>query len=244
MSEPNTALQAVRSALLWSQDELARRVRAAGEQVGEPNDCSKRLVQRWESGEVTTPRGVYARALEVATGQPVQNLFPKGYSRREALGMAAASAAIPLSEVSGVQSGPLTGIWHSRYEYVSSGRGGKTFASEHYVVLLHRGHHVQVRSLPHTAEGVVQMELTLKDGNRVTGTWVEQTDKSGYYAGSTYDGAIQMLIDPTGHRMSGQWVGFTRDFETQTGPWSLSLVTADTGKEAMAAYNRPVTEAS
>lgn len=75
----------------------------------------------------------------------------------------------------------------------------------------------------------VTMELTVKD-NRVTGTWEERTDQSGYYQGSSYDGAIQMIVDPTQQRMSGEWVGFTRDFKIQTGPWSLVLVTADTGR--------------
>jgi hypothetical protein len=48
-----------------------------------------------------------------------------------------------------------------------------------------------------------------------------------------------MLLEPTGHRMSGKWVGFGRDFDLNTGPWTLELVTADTGPEALAEYNRP-----
>jgi hypothetical protein len=43
--------------------------------------------------------------------------------------------------------GPLTGIWRSRYEYVSSGRGGQTFSDEHYVMLIQHGANIQVRSL-------------------------------------------------------------------------------------------------
>lgn len=143
MSEPNTALRAVWVAMRMSQDELARAVRAAGDQAGEPNDCSKRLVQRWESGQVMTPRGVYVRALEVATGQPIENLGFQpaderyGMDRSEALGMApTASVAVGDQAVAG---GSLTGIWRSRYEYVSSGRDNQTFASEHYCVILHRG---------------------------------------------------------------------------------------------------------
>ena len=121
-----------------SQDELARAVRQAGDHAGEPNDCTKRLVQRWEAGLVTTPRGPYARALESVTGQPLENLgFASaearyGLNRRQAMGMAAA-LAIPLPEGKTSAQGPLTGIWRSRYEYVSSGRGGETFADEHYV---------------------------------------------------------------------------------------------------------------
>jgi hypothetical protein len=100
-----------------------------------------------------------------------------------------------------------------------------------------------VRSLPGTATGRVLMDLTV-NGQVVTGTWTELTEPDGYYQGSTYHGAIQMLLDPTGHRMTGQWAGFGRDFDVNTGPWSLELVTADTSKEAMAKYNRPVEDES
>lgn len=244
MTQPNTALRAVRTSLLWSQEDLARAVRAAGEQVGEPNACNKRLVQRWEAGLVTTPQGAYARALEVATGQPIENLGFKpaderyGLDRREALGMAS-TAAMALGETQEAAPGALTGIWRSRYEYVSSGRGGKTYSSQHYVVILHRGARLQLRSLPATADGKVMMDLTI-NGQVVTGTWTEQTDQSGYYGGSVYHGAIQLLADPTGHRMTGKWAGFGRDYEINTGPWTLELVSADTSKETMAEYNRPV----
>jgi hypothetical protein len=47
--EPNEALRAVRQSLLMSQGEFALAVRAAGQRAGEPNDCAKRLVQRWEA---------------------------------------------------------------------------------------------------------------------------------------------------------------------------------------------------
>ena len=57
-----------------SQEDLARAVRDAGVRTGEPNACNKRTVQKWESGLVTTPRGAYARALEFALGEPIENL--------------------------------------------------------------------------------------------------------------------------------------------------------------------------
>jgi len=241
MAEPNVALRAIRLSLRMSQEELARAVRTAGHRTGEPNDCTKRLVQRWEAGQVTTPRAVYVRALEVATGQPIQNLGFKGadetygLNRGEALAMAPAASAA----VGDVAEGPLTGIWLSRYEYVSSGRGDQTFMSLHYCVILHRGAKLQVRSLPDTAPGRVVMDLT-QNGQVITGTWTEQTNPDGYYQGSVYHGAIQLLLEPTGHRMAGKWVGFGRDFDLNTGPWTLELVTADTGRDAMAEWNRPV----
>lgn len=249
MAEPNTALKAVRVSLLLSQDALARAVRAAGERAGEPNDCSKRLVQRWEAGLVKSPRGVYARALEMVTGQPIENLGfvaadeRYGVDRREVLGIAG-EAGIAVGEATEEAApGQLTGIWLSHYEYVSSGRGGKTFTNDHYCLVLHRGARMQVRSLPGTAKGRVMMDLTL-NGQVITGTWSEQTDPDGYYRGSVYHGAIQMLLDPTGHRMTGKWVGFGRDYDVNTGPWSLELVSTDTTRTNLAEYDRPVQKES
>ena len=107
------------------------------------------------------------------------------------------------------------------------------------MVILHRGRWLQLRSLPNTADGRVMMDLNV-NGQVVTGTWTEQTDSSGYYQGSVYSGGIQFILEPTGHRMAGRWVGYGRDFEINDGPWTLELVTSDTGKQAMDKYNRPV----
>jgi hypothetical protein len=77
------------------------------------------------------------------------------------------------------------------------------------------------------------------NGQVLTGTWTERTDPSGYYHGSVYHGAIQLLLEPTGRRMSGKWVGFGHDFELNTGPWTLEFVSPDTGKESIEQYNVP-----
>lgn len=71
---PNLALRETRTRLRLSQDEFATLIRRAGREIGEPNDCGKRLVQRWESGEHHTCRPVYQRALEHATGLPIDQL--------------------------------------------------------------------------------------------------------------------------------------------------------------------------
>ena len=244
---PNTALRAVRESMRMSQEELARAVRAAGDQLGEPNGCDKRTVQRWEAGLVSTPRGNYARALEYITGQPAGNLgFAEagdrdGMSRRQAIGAAAAAAVIPLSEAKTGRApalGPLSGIWLSRYEYVSSSRGGQVFADQHYVLLIQRGSRVQARSIAGSAPSRLIMDLTA-DGSVLTGTWREETNPAGYYAGATHHGAIQLVAGPSGHRMKGQWTGFGKDGEVNNGPWQLDLVSSDTGREAMQRYSRP-----
>jgi DNA-binding transcriptional regulator YiaG len=237
----NNALRAVREGLRLSQDEFARAIRAAGEQAGEPNDCTKRLVQRWESGLISTPRGNYARALEYVTGLPVENLGfdgadeRYGMSRRQAMGVAAAAAVIPITEAKAKAKGPLTGIWLSKYKYPSSSRG-QWYSGAHYVLLIQRGSRVQARSIGSPSK--LLMDLTA-EGNVLTGTWREETDPNGYYRGATYHGAIQLTVGPSGHRMKGQWAGFGKDGEVNSGPWTLDLVSSDTGTEAVERFSTP-----
>ena len=237
-TKPNTRLRAVRLAMRMSQAELARAVRQAGERAGQPNTCSATQVQRWEYGQIRSPQGHYLRALEMVTGQPAENLGftpadeQYGLDREIAVGIAAPEPGPQASP------GPLTGIWLSRYDYPSSGRDAE-FSSAHYVMLIQHGQRLQVRSLPKTATGRLLMDLTV-NGQVVTGTWTEETDPDGYYRGSVYHGAIQMLMEPTGHRMTGMWAGFGRDFSINTGHWTLELVTSDTSPASAEAYSRRV----
>jgi transcriptional regulator with XRE-family HTH domain len=236
----NTAVSTVRESLRMSQEELARAIRNVGDRLGEPNDCTKRLVQRWENGLVSTPRGNYARALEYVTGIPVGNLGfdgadeRYGMSRRQAIGVAAAAAVVPTTKAKA--RGPLTGIWLSKYKYPSSSRG-QVYTGAHNVLLIHRGSKAQVRSIGSPSR--LLMDLTA-DGSVLTGTWREETDPDGYYRGATYHGAIQLTIGPSGHRMKGQWAGSGKDGEVNSGPWTLDLVSSDTGAEAIEKFSRPL----
>jgi transcriptional regulator with XRE-family HTH domain len=237
MGMPNTTLRAARLSRRMSQDDLARAIRDAGHRIGEPNGCSKKVIQRWESGAVTTPRGAYLRALEYAMGATAESLgFADeryGLDREQAM-----TQPQPRTEMKPeTATGPLTGIWLSRYEYESSGRG-ETFTDQHYVRVFHAGNAISVQSLPGTAAGSLIMDLT-QNGAVLTGTWSERTNPGGYYQGSVYHGAIQVLLEPTGRRMAGKWVGFGRDFDVNVGPWSLQLVTHDTSPETIEQYNRP-----
>src|SRR5262249_30885536 len=138
-STPNATLRAVRMGMLLSQDDFARALRAAGARTGTPNDASKRLVQRWESGQITAPRAAYARALEAVTRLPIEPLAfgtimvsidgDRLHPDRLEPSRAGATVAQPAT------AGGYTGIWLSRYEYYSSGRDA-TFTAQHYVVLL------------------------------------------------------------------------------------------------------------
>lgn len=247
---PNERLRAVRLSLRMSQDDLARALRESGQKTGKPNDASKRLVQRWESGVSTRPRPVYARALESVTGLPIDALgfeldVPAarvaddghgGHDLESAEnGVAAAHSNLSAQPDTGKRNGNYSGIWLSRYEYFSSGREN-TFTGLHYVILLQHGNRLTVRSLPGSSDSPLTMSLEL-DGNVVTGNWTEQTASTSYYAGARYHGAIQMLVDPSGRRMLGKWVGFGKEFDVNTGPWALEFKEGSTSKAAMDKWN-------
>ena len=243
---PNATFRAVRIGMRLSQDELARALREAGARHGIPNDVSKRLVQRWESGAIATPRGVHARALEAVTGLPVEALgFSSpvlravsdghgGHDVEPDAASLAALSAVPTGRTA--PTGNHSGVWLSRYEYFSSGRAA-TLTGQHYVVVLQHGDRLTARSLPGSADSALTMDMSI-DGNVITGTWMEQTAEDGYYRGARYHGAIQMLVEPTGRRMVGKWVGFGREMDVNTGPWALIFQDASTNKSTLDAYNR------
>ncbi len=199
MTVPTTTLRAARTRLRMSQDDLARAIRDAGRRAGEPNSCTKRVVQRWESGVVTTPRGPYLRALEYVMGQPAGNLGFAG--ERYGLDREAAMALPEGARIRRTAQGPLSGIWVSEYEYQSSGRE-QTFTGLHHVLVTQSGNLVTVRSIAGSAPGDVVMDLTV-NGAVLTGTWNERTNPDGYYQGSVCQGAIQLLLEPGGRRMAG-----------------------------------------
>jgi transcriptional regulator with XRE-family HTH domain len=224
----NLALRAVREGLLMSQEEFARALQKAGAAT-----ASKRLVQRWEHGDIACPQAAHRRALERVTRRSAEELgFSVSGAGAEHVPSPADEPAVPLHS--------LSGVWLSRYEYPSSGRGA-TLTGLHYVVLLQHGSRLTVQSLPGASlnpHSPLSMDLTV-DGVTVTGTWTEQTAKDGYYKGARYHGAIQMLVDPTGRRLEGMWVGFGKDFSMNTGPWSFSFRTANRSRQSLAQFHRP-----
>lgn len=245
MAAPNRVLRAVRVGMRMSQDDLARALREAGQRAGEPNDASKRLVQRWESGVTAVPRPVHARALESVTGLPIEALgftlpAPDAADAldQDAPVVAEIPAATGTPRSHPIAHGSYAGVWLSRYEYFSSGRRD-TFTGLHYVVALQHGHRLTVRSLPGSSDSTLTMDL-LVESNVITGTWVEQTAHSSHYRGARYHGALQLLAEPTGRRMLGKWVGFGKemDWTINTGPWELVFQDASTNKATVEKYNR------
>ena len=227
----NDTLKAVRISMGMSQDDFARAVREAGLKIGEPNECSKRTVQRLESGETSRPHPYMGRAIQEVTGLPLASL---GFD----LPAPVAGEAMPTS-ARVASNGNLSGVWLSRYEFRSDSRND-TYVGLHYIAVVTQGERLQCRSLPRSnAEITSSLSLDLtQEGQVVTGTWREATAEGSYYKGATYYGAIQMLIDPTGRKMTGQWVGFGRRQEIKNGAWHLIWQTASLDKATMAEYSR------
>lgn len=164
---------------------------------------------------------------------------PAGDARDEAAGSGGVTAPAAGRTAPGMPSAPqgnFSGVWLSRYEYYSSGRDG-TFTGLHHVVVLQHGNRLTVRNIPGSADSQLTMGLTI-DGPVITGTWVEQTAEETYYRGARYHGAIQMLAEPTGRRISGKWVGFGREMDVNTGPWELVFQDASTNKATLARYGK------
>ncbi|MEU7143357.1 helix-turn-helix transcriptional regulator [Nocardia sp. NPDC046473] len=246
MSTPNTALRAARNARLMSQDDLARALREVG-----CASATKRLVQRWESGYTANPRPSHARALERVMGLPIESLGFGAVMAGRSLSDSDNAGHEVESEIGDVprehhpgtgmpqqHSGVHGGIWLSRYEFYSSGRA-ETFTSSHYVILLQHRDRLTIRSLPGSARSSLELDMTV-DGHVATGTWSERTASDGYYHGARYHGAIQLLIELTGTRMAGKWVGFGKNFDVNVGPWELILQDRSTSKAAIEAFDRPV----
>jgi transcriptional regulator with XRE-family HTH domain len=226
----NVALIAARTAHNMTQDELAEAVGVA-----------KRTIQRWEEDiPKGRPRPAQIRGLQNAMGVPIEQLGFPADKRAVAVddgrgGLDLEVRLPPITTPHLAPAGDYSGIWLSRYEYVSSSRS-QSFTGLHYVVLTQEGSTASVRSLPNSATSTMGMDLSV-DGAVLTGQWVEDTDRTGYYKGKRYVGAIQMLANPTGSRIAGKWLGYGKDGEINSGPWFLDYQ-APLSKAAIAEYDR------
>jgi hypothetical protein len=88
-------LRSIRHSLDLSQAEFAALIRKAGAELGEPNACTKRLIQKWEAGDHGTCRPNYRRALTKVTGLTFAQLCePQHVARSEP-----SSALVALDQV-------------------------------------------------------------------------------------------------------------------------------------------------
>ena len=132
----------------------------------------------------------------------------------------------------------LSGIWLSRYTYFSTSRD-KIFEGSHYVVLRQDGNVLSAQSIENAEGSRLQLNMTLKN-NIVTGTWSETTSSEGHYQGATYHGTLQMLTNPMGRSMTGKWVGFSKDFQVESGDWNLRWIEGSTSKRSQDQYRLKV----
>jgi hypothetical protein len=159
-----------------------------------------------------------------------------------ALSLAAATPAFaeeesshdPSAVDSAVADG-YSGIWHSRYVFHSTGRG-KDFTGEHYIVLRQEGNRLIGESLPVSNGSILRLDLNMS-GSVATGTWSERTSPVGYYRGSVYHGALQLVSDPMGKTMRGKWVGFDRESNVNSDTWELTWVRNTESKKVMREYH-------
>jgi hypothetical protein len=105
----------------------------------------------------------------------------------------------------------------------------------HYVLVRQQDASLSIESLPQSSGSVVTMQLAV-DGLTATGTWEERTSPTGYYKGAVYRGAIQLLLAPSGTRMTGRWIGFGKRFQINNGDWELSLETRSLSQRSRALY--------
>jgi hypothetical protein len=201
-----------------------------------PSDRVTEWVERLEDmdvGELSHTIGTWARQADPAMGR--RTLLLK---LSAALSLAAADPAL-ITAIPRAASAPddnggssgLSGIWHSRYRYHSSGRG-RQFDGEHYVVLRQQGNRMAGQSLPQSDGSRLKLNLSV-DGSIATGTWSEYTSAAGYYRGATYQGTIQLVVSPACAEMSGKWLGFGKSFTVNTGEWMLTRVDSDTSPRAL-----------
>jgi hypothetical protein len=154
------------------------------------------------------------------------------------LSLAAASPladeSMPPSQI-GVESGSFSGVWQSQYIYPSTGRRS-TFTGTHYVVIKQTGATLTGQSLPHSTGSRLRIEMSL-NASVASGNWQEITSTTGYYKGATYHGTLQLLVDPSGRRMHGMWLGFGRGFKINSGEWELTLEDTSTSKTVQRQYH-------
>lgn len=145
---PNQKLRAARMAMRLSQSEFATAVRHAGASLGEPNECTKRLVQKWEGGEHNAIRPNYRRALQMVTRIPYEQLgfldAPSVPVVPMAQGVEAAMAAMPRSPA--VRGLPQSGTEGDRLRYALTRPGN---ADEESITLI-EAHTTHLFDLEHT----------------------------------------------------------------------------------------------
>lgn len=112
----------------------------------------------------------------------------------------------------------LTGLWKSRYFYHD-----QTATSQHVVRLKPAAGEYIGTSEPQADGSQLTLRLKYDPGMRtLTGTWHETTSLTGAYKGKAFHGALQLILDGTGTKAAGKWVGFNSSHQkVNDGDWTL-----------------------
>lgn len=119
----------------------------------------------------------------------------------------------------------FSGVWRSTYHYTSSAREGE-FTSEYEVRIVREGDSLIVKSLPNASKSYILVRLSL-DGRVAAGTWQEFTSPTGFYEGSLYHGALQLVLDEDARAFRGRYVGYSRNMTVKGGEWELVRISRD-----------------
>lgn len=238
---PMTSTQTVnpirraRLSLGMSQDDLVTVLR---EEYGIA-EANKRSLQRWEGG-FSQPSRRYSRVLAAVFGTTPGELgLPHAIPDED--GAHHVRAGMPFLEPPKAQGAPvsdgrLPGVWHSRYQYWSTGRKA-LYVSQYYVLLSQDGQNLTIDSLPIGVPPSIHLEADVK-GNIITGRYDEHTDPAGHYMGDVRSGALQLIMTPDHRYAAGKWVGWGGGNVVSSGPWELIWLGADTSADALSRYSR------
>lgn len=125
----------------------------------------------------------------------------------------------------------LGGIWLSEYKYPSQDPQPGIYPGKHYVVFTQVGSVIMGSSVPHSEGSELKLDLQIHDDDLIIGTWAEKTSK-----GLHYHGSINLIIEPSGTRLQGKWLGFDRRRTINTGPWTFTFQERDLSDQAKQKY--------
>ncbi len=202
-----------------------------------PPDPLAALVERLEEMDVQD----LARTVATWAGQVQPEMSRRALLVKLSAGLSLAAADPGLADTGYPPESPapalaadMSGIWHSRYLYHSTGRD-QEYQGEHYLVLRQQGNRLAGQSVAHSLDSRLRMHLVV-DGSIATGTWTERTSPTGYYQGAVYHGTVQLIVNPMGRQMSGKWLGFGKHFQVNTGEWELTWVDGSTTARVIRQY--------
>ena len=236
---PNLALRRARQLMRLSQAQFAEAVRAAGNAMGAPNHCTKRLVQKWETGEHATCRPDYLRVLQAVTGlstrelgfqvlpdQSVVSVNGSGDRADDALGDFSESVAG--TAASGFAMSGLAG--HSSDGMIDGAMDRLSFAFEHPSVVDSR------------TAGFVEMatarlfDLQQYSPSRLLAPTVERhlARVTALLTAARHEGVRRRLMISTGRSsMLAGWLAFDRgDVPASTRFWDAAIGSAEGAGDA------------